>query len=610
MLTFDQFGLKEELVEAVQALGFVSPSPIQLQAIPLLVSQTTDITALAQTGTGKTAAFGLPLLHNINSDDATVQALILSPTRELCMQIQAELEKYSKFMPKVRSIAVYGGTPIGGQLRELRRAPQLIVATPGRLIDLIDRGAIDLATVETVVLDEADEMLNMGFRDDIDLILKKTEAKKQTWLFSATMNNDVRRIAKRYMKDPVEVAVAKENIGNANIEHQYYVTNAPNRYEVLRRLLDYAPDIYGIIFTRTRQDCQDISEKLMREGYDVSPLHGDMDQKMRTKVMDRFKKRQLQAIVATDVAARGIDVSDITHVINYELPDDTEVYTHRSGRTARAGKSGICMSIVTPREIGKLRQIERIAKSKIEKSEIPDAKEIVSKRLGHYFDKVKEAEPEAAYTDTYKALAAEKFGDLSQEELINKLVWLQIQNTVKSYENAPSLTSNVNVRSKEDIGNSDGTVRLFINIGTKDGLSTGKLVSFLAESADLDGKMFDRITVRELSSFFNVPADAAEYIIQNISQQKFDSRRVRVEKADNKPNFKSGGGGYGGGDRGGRSGGYKGGSSRDGGGYRERSGDSRGGDRDRGDRPDFKKRDRREYSSDTPKSTRARKPQY
>lgn len=540
MLTFEQFGLKQELIEAVEALGFVSPSPIQAKAIPLLISQTTDITALAQTGTGKTAAFGLPLLHKIDINDQQVQALVLSPTRELCMQIQAELEKYGRFMKKFRSVAVYGGTPIGGQIRDLKRTPQVVVATPGRLIDLIEKGVVALEAVKTVVLDEADEMLNMGFRDDIDTILKETTAREQTWLFSATMNNDVRRIAKRYMKQPIEVAVARENIGNANIENQYYVTNAHQRYDVLKRLLDYAPDIYGIIFTRTKQDAQDVSEKLMREGYDVSPLHGDMDQKMRTKVMDRFKKRQLQAIVATDVAARGIDVSDITHVINYELPDDTEVYTHRSGRTARAGKSGICMSIVSPREIGKIRQIERIIKSKIERKDIPAAADIITKRLDFFLQKVHNTQPNAQFKENYKDVLAEKLDSLSKDELIDRLVYLQLENTLNAYDNAPDL--NVALKGKpmmESAGSSKGSSRLYINLGTKDGVTTSGLISFIAEVTDLDTKMFNRVTVRELSSFFNVPSDAADYIIQNLSQQKYKSRKLRVEKADDKPGYAS-----------------------------------------------------------------------
>ncbi len=422
---FQDFGLKEELVQAVQDLGFTAASPIQQQAVPLLVRETTDIIALAQTGTGKTAAFGLPLLQQIDTSNTEVQALVLSPTRELCMQIQAEFVKYSKYLKDINTLAVYGGTPISNQLRELRRTVHVVVATPGRLIDLLERKAIDLEHVKILVLDEADEMLNMGFRDDIDFILKNSPVREATWLFSATMNADVRRISKRYMQQPKEIAVARENVGNENIDHQYFVTNAHHKFDALRRLLDFTPDIYGIIFTRTKQDAQDISEKLMREGYQVSPLHGDMDQKMRTKVMDRFKRRMLQAIVATDVAARGIDVNDITHVINYELPEDPEVYTHRSGRTGRAGKSGICMSLVTNREIGRIRQVERLAKTRFHKSDIPDGAEVVRKRLFHFLEKIENAESLTGFGELYQKSIHEKFAGLDKDELINLLIRIQ-----------------------------------------------------------------------------------------------------------------------------------------------------------------------------------------
>jgi ATP-dependent RNA helicase DeaD len=553
METFQEIGLKEELVQAVQALGFVTPSPIQQQAIPLLLSETTDIIALAQTGTGKTAAFGLPLLHKIDPQDQSVQALVLSPTRELCMQIQEEFVKYTKFLRGINTVAVYGGTPIGAQIRELKRNVQVVVATPGRLIDLLDRGAIDLENVKILVLDEADEMLNMGFRDDIDFILKNSPARESTWLFSATMNNDVRRISKRYMKAPKEVAVARENAGNENIDHQYFVTNAHQRFDALRRLLDFAPDIYGIIFTRTKQDAQDISEKLMREGYQVSPLHGDMDQKMRTKVMDRFKRRMLQAIVATDVAARGIDVNDITHVINYELPEDPEVYTHRSGRTGRAGKSGICMSLVTTREIGRIRQVERLAKTKFHKSDIPDGGEVVRKRLFHFLDKIENAQPENNFGEIYKKSIHEKFEHLEKDELINRLVWLQLKDTIADYAAAPDLNASYEAKGRErgdrEAGRAPGgSVRLFINIGTKDGLSTEGLVRFVAEMTDIDPKLISRVTVRELSSFFNVPSDALDFVSDSLAQRKYNNRKVRVEEADRKPSFGGGGGGnYGGG---------------------------------------------------------------
>jgi ATP-dependent RNA helicase DeaD len=540
METFQEFGLKEELVQAVQDLGFTTPSPIQQQAIPLLLHNNMDIIALAQTGTGKTAAFGLPLLHNIDTNQQGVQALVLSPTRELCMQIQEEFVKYSKYMRGVKTVAVYGGTPIGAQIRELKYNPQIVVATPGRLIDLLERKAIHLDDVKTLVLDEADEMLNMGFRDDIDFILKNSPVREFTWLFSATMNNDVRRIAKRYMKAPKEVAVARENAGSENIDHQYFVTNAHQRFDALRRLLDFAPDIYGIIFTRTKQDAQDISEKLMREGYQVSPLHGDMDQKMRTKVMDRFKRKMLQAIVATDVAARGIDVNDITHVINYELPEDPEVYTHRSGRTGRAGKSGICMSLVTSREIGRIRQVERLAKTKFHKNDIPDGAEVVRKRLFHFLDKIEQAEPERDFGEIYQKTIHERFENIDKDELISRLLWLQLKDTIQDYAHASDLNAGYDAsRSGSASGGraKDGSVRLFINIGTKDGASTGKLLQFITENTDLEGGLVNRITVRELSSFFNVPADAAEFVMDNLSKLKFNQRKVRLEEADNKPGF-------------------------------------------------------------------------
>lgn len=566
MNKFEQFGLKEELVAAVKAIGFENPSPIQEQTIPLLVRENVDITALAQTGTGKTAAFGLPLLNQIDTSLSEVQALVLSPTRELCMQIQEELVKYSQFLDGVGVVAVYGGTPIGAQIREIKRRPQIIVATPGRLMDMMERGVINLENVKTVVLDEADEMLNMGFRDDIEFILKNAESKEASWLFSATMNNDVRRIAKRFMKDPKEVAVARENVTNENIDHQYFVTSAHQRYDTLKRLLDFAPDIYGIIFTRTKQDAQDVSEKLMREGYHVSPLHGDMDQKMRTKVMERFKRRSLQAIVATDVAARGIDVNDITHVINYELPEDVESYTHRSGRTARAGKSGICMSIVTPREIGRMRAVERVAKTKFTKTDIPDGNEVVRKRLFYFMEKIEQLAGEAKFSEKMSATISERFADIDKEDLIQRLLWLQLKDTVADYEDAPDLNSSYNQKESGSSAGKDGTVRLFINLGTKDGLNAGKLVQFITDQTDFDGKLVSRITVRELSSFFNIPADALDYITANITSRKFNNRKVRVEEADKKPSF--GGGGNRGGDRGGygggrRDGGYSKGSAYD-----------------------------------------------
>jgi ATP-dependent RNA helicase DeaD len=390
-----------------------------------------------------------------------------------------------------------------------------------------------------VILDEADEMLNMGFREDIDFILKNTPAREHTWLFSATMSNDVRNIAKRFMKEWQEFSVGAANVTNVNIDHQYYVTMHHNRYETLRRLLDFTPGIYGIIFTRTKQDAQDVSEKLMRQGYHVSALHGDMDQKMRSKVMERFKNKSLQAIVATDVAARGLDVNDITHVINYELPDDPEVYTHRSGRTARAGKSGICMSIVSPKEISGIRQIERIVKSKFHRSDIPDGAEVVRKRLFFYLEQIANTIPQEDFAKLYQDNIHEKFADIDKDELIRRLVWLQLKDTIDAYQSSDDLNAGYDKGGSSRDAKPGRSVRLFINIGQKDGINTGSLIQFVAEMTDLDASVFDRVTVRDLSSFFNVRTDAAEFIVQSLSSKKFKGRKIKVEEAEQRSFDKS-----------------------------------------------------------------------
>ncbi|MBS1741151.1 MAG: DEAD/DEAH box helicase [Bacteroidetes bacterium] len=537
MISFSSLSLREELTQAVADLGFETPTPIQQKVIPHLLAEPTDIIGLAQTGTGKTAAFGLPLLHHVDVDRKEVQALVLSPTRELCMQIQVEFKKYGMHLHGLKTTAVYGGVPIGGQIRELKYHPQVVVATPGRLIDLLERKALSLENVQYIVLDEADEMLNMGFRDDINFLLKNTPNRQYTWLFSATMNNDVRGIAKRFMTQWKEYSVTRENATNENIDHQYYVTQRHLRFETLQRLLDFTPGIYGIIFTRTKQDCQDIAEKLMKQGYQVSPLHGDMDQKMRSKVMERFKNRSLQAIVATDVAARGIDVNDITHVINYELPDDPEVYTHRSGRTARAGKSGICMSIVSTKEISTIRQIERLVKQRFNKCDIPDGAEVVRKRLFYYLDQIESAKPQKDFAQVYLSTIHERFEAMEKDELIKRLMWIQLKDTIDIYQSAEDLNAGYEQSSK-DRGDRNN-VRLFMNLGTKDGMdSPEKLVRFIAEATDLDPNLIFRVTVREMSSFFNVKGNAAEFIRETLSQKKFKGRKIRIDDADQKPNDK------------------------------------------------------------------------
>lgn len=532
MITFSSLSLREELTQAVADMGFETPTPIQAKVIPHLLSDPTDIIGLAQTGTGKTAAFGLPLLHHMDVERRDVQALVLSPTRELCMQIQEEFKKYSCYMRGLKTTAVYGGVPIGGQIRELKAHPQVVVATPGRLIDLLERKALSLEHVQFVVLDEADEMLNMGFREDIDFILKNTLARQYTWLFSATMNNEVRGIAKRFMSQWKEYAVATANTTNENIDHQYYVTQRHLRFETLQRLLDFTPGIYGIIFVRTKQDCQEIAEKLMKQGYHVSPLHGDMDQKMRSKVMERFKNKSLQAIVATDVAARGIDVNDISHVINVELPDDPEVYTHRSGRTARAGKSGICMSIVTPKEIGTIRQIEKLVKQRFTKCDIPDGAEVVRKRLFYYLEQIETAKPQKNFADLYWHSIHERFEQMEKDELIKRLMWLQLKDTIDNYQHADDLNAGFGNNNQDS---SDKSVRLFINIGAKDGIENAeKLVRFLVDATDLESHLISRATVREMASFFNVPANAASFIKETLSTKKHKGRKIRIDEAEQK----------------------------------------------------------------------------
>lgn len=539
MVTFNDFSMREELISAVSEMGFESPTPIQEKVIPHLLSNPNDIIALAQTGTGKTAAFGLPLLHNIDVAQKHVQALVLSPTRELCMQIETEFQKYGKNMRGLNTTAVYGGVPIGGQIRSLKGGSQVVVATPGRLIDLLERRAISLENVSHIVLDEADEMLNMGFREDIEFILQSMPTREYTWLFSATMSNDVRKIAKRFMNKWEEFSVAAENTTNENIDHQYYVANHHNRFATLRRLLDYTPGIYGIIFTRTKNDAQEVSEKLMKMGYHVSPLHGDMDQKMRSKVLERFKNKALQVIVATDVAARGIDVNDISHVINYELPDDPEVYTHRSGRTARAGKSGICMSIVSPKQISIVRQIERLVNQKFNKTDIPDGAEVVRKRLFFHLEQIETAEPKKDFAEVYLNSIHERFADMDKDELIRRLIWLQLQETINAYDDAKDLNAGFDSNNT-----SRGSVRLYLNIGEKDGITTPKkLLDFITSATDIEPNLIQRITIREINCFFNVPETASDFIIAAMTQKKHKGRKVRVEEADRGGSGRKSGGG-------------------------------------------------------------------
>ena len=566
MITFDALGLDDRLIQATNALGFVNPTPIQEKAIPVLLSGTTDLVGLAQTGTGKTAAFGLPLLQLMDVEKKHPQALVVCPTRELCMQIVNEVELFKKFIPGMFVVAVYGGTPIGQQIRELRRGVQVVVATPGRLIDLIERKAIDLEQIKYVVLDEADEMLNMGFQEDIEFILQNTPKRESTWLFSATMPPEIKRVSKRYMKDPVEVTVGKVNSANKNIDHQYYVTSAQHRYEALKRLIDFNPGIYGIIFTRTKADAQDIAEKLTREGYDIDALHGDLTQGQRDKVMSDFREKTLQLLIATDVAARGIDVSGITHVINYELPDDVEVYTHRSGRTGRAGKTGVCMSIVHMRELGKMRQIQTLVQAPFHKIEIPSGKDVCRKQFYHFMDKLLQLDISHGDYETYVPMLEEKFADMSKEEILKRMAALEFNRFLKYYENAEDLNLREQRRERGDKmavsrrgegagvggdrkaaftdtrgrkfgpsgGNGGDYTKLFVNLGTKDGFYKASFLQFILDMSELQKEVLGRIDMKEMNSWIEIDKRAARQMIAAIDGRNYRGRRIRMNEADSR----------------------------------------------------------------------------
>ena len=571
MMTFEGLGLDARLVQATDALGYKTPTPIQEQAIPVLLSGTKDLVGLAQTGTGKTAAFGLPLLQLVDAAQKHPQALVVCPTRELCMQIVNEVELFKKFIPGMHVIAVYGGTSIGLQIRDLKRGVQIVVATPGRLIDLIERKAINLEQIRYVVLDEADEMLNMGFQDDIEFILKNTPKREATWLFSATMPSEIRRVSKKYMQSPVEITVGKMNTANKNIDHQYYVANAHHRYETLKRLIDFNPGIYGIIFTRTKADAQNIAEKLTREGYDIDALHGDLTQQQRDKVMGEFRERTLQLLIATDVAARGIDVKDITHVINYELPDDVEVYTHRSGRTGRAGNTGISLSIVHSREIGKLRQIERIVQVPFHKMEIPAGKDVCRKQFFHFMEKLLQADISHGDYETYVPMLAEKFADISKEEVLKRVAAMEFDRFLKYYENAEDLNVRERIREYGKDGNRDTRgsgdrreygrrgetsegraprarerdfnstgngngdyARLFVNLGTKDGFYKASFLQFILDMSDLKKEVLGRIDMKEMNSWIEIDKGAAPQMIRAIDGKNYKGRRIRMNDANSR----------------------------------------------------------------------------
>ena len=568
MNKFEQLGLNESLLLAIKDLGFENPSEVQEKAIPVLLEQNTDLVALAQTGTGKTAAFGFPLIQKIDAENRNTQALILSPTRELCLQITNEIKLYSKYIKGLHTVAVYGGASITDQAREVKRGAQIIVATPGRMQDMINRGLVNIKNIDFCILDEADEMLNMGFYEDICSILSDTPDEKNTWLFSATMPAEVARIAKKFMASPVEITVGSKNSGSATVSHEYYCVNARDRYEALKRLADANPDIFSVVFCRTKRDTQAVAEKLIEDGYNAAALHGDLSQAQRDGVMKSFRGRQIQMLVATDVAARGIDVDNITHVVNYQLPDEIETYNHRSGRTGRAGKLGTSIVIITKSEIRKIHSIERIIQQKFQEKTIPSGIEICEIQLLHLANKIKDTEVDHEI-DNYLPAINEVLDGLSKEELIKKMVSVEFNRFINYYKSKRDITgerSNDRERSSEprEIRAGD-PVRYFINIGARDDFDWMQLKDFIKETLDLGRDDVFKVDVKEGFSFFNTDGEHTDKVMSVLNGYDMNGRRINVEISKN-----DGGGRR---DHNGRSsGGSFGGGRREGGFNRERSG--------------------------------------
>ncbi|KGO95029.1 DEAD/DEAH box helicase [Flavobacterium subsaxonicum] len=611
MNKFEQLGLNESLLKAINDLGFENPSEVQEKAIPLLLEKDTDIVALAQTGTGKTAAFGFPLIQKIDPDNKNTQALILSPTRELCLQITNEIKLYSKYIKGINTVAVYGGASITEQARDIKRGAQIIVATPGRMQDMINRGLVNISKIDFCILDEADEMLNMGFYDDIVNILSTSPDDKSTWLFSATMPQEVARIAKEFMRKPLEITVGHKNSGSSTVSHEFYLVNARDRYEALKRLADANPDIFSVVFCRTKRDTQAVAEKLIEDGYSAAALHGDLSQAQRDSVMKSFRGRAIQMLVATDVAARGIDVDNITHVVNYQLPDEIETYNHRSGRTGRAGKLGTSIVIITKSEIRKISAIERIIKQKFEEKTIPSGIEICEIQLLHLANKINDVEVDHEI-DSYLPAIYEVMKDLTKEELIKKMVSVEFNRFISYYKknrdlSSQSAGSDRRESTSREGGDDGGAVRYFVNIGSRDNFDWMSLKDFLRDTLGLGRDDVFKVDVKEGFSFFNTDAEHTQIVLDTLNSLHLEGRRVNVEVSKNEGssnrrrdhNGRSGGGSFGGGGRGGeRSGGGFGGSRppRTGGDSRP-GGDSRaprgGGDSRPARRSDSSERERR-----------------
>lgn len=531
MNTFLNLGIEKHLLDAINDLGFETPSEIQQKTIPKLLSTECDLVALAQTGTGKTAAFGFPMLQKIDIKSRTTQGLILSPTRELCLQITNELKLYGKYCNGLNVTAIYGGASITDQAKNIKRGSQIIVATPGRMKDMISRRLVDISKIDYAVLDEADEMLNMGFFEDIKSILSHTPENKSTWLFSATMPKEVSLIAKKFMFSPTEITVGHKNTGSKNVSHEFYIVASRDRYPALKRLADANPEIFAVIFCRTKRETQKVAEKLIEDGYNAGALHGDLSQNQRDLVMKSFRNKQIQMLVATDVAARGIDVDDITHVINYQLPDEIETYTHRSGRTGRAGKNGISIVIITKSEARKIKAIEKIIQKQFEKKEIPDGIQICEIQLKSLAQKIHKTEVNQEI-ENYLEEINKLFENLTKEEIIKKFFSVEFSRFFNYYAKAKNLNSPNDLKSAEKYNSN--SIRFFINIGKKDGFDWMSLKDFLRDSLELGQDDIFKVDVKDSFSFFNSETKNLAKILEFFKDYEINGRFVNVEITDNK----------------------------------------------------------------------------
>ncbi len=548
MSQFTDFGLNPALLKAIKELGFENPMPIQEKTIPVLLEKDVDFVGLAQTGTGKTAAFGLPLLNKIDETQRCVQALILCPTRELCMQITRDLRNYAKYIPEILIVPVYGGASIEVQFKDLAKKPQIIVATPGRLRDMIRRNRVDFSNVKTMILDEADEMLNMGFQEEVDDILEYMPKEgRHTMLFSATMPKEVEAILNKYMTDPVKVAVGERNSGTANVDHIYYMMAAKDRYMVLKRIIDYTPSIYGIIFCRTKLETQEIADNLIQDGYNAAALHGDLSQAMRDNVMDHFRKRSLQLLVATDVAARGIDVKELTHIINYNLPDDIETYVHRSGRTGRADKRGICLSLINLREKSKIKRIEKIVGRPFEKAMIPTGKEVCEKQLFNHIDRIEHVDINREDIDDYLPVILRKLEWMSREELITRMVALNFNRFLDYYKDAIDLNvsdkeekKDRKERKKERDHQDETMKRLYFGMGKNDHILPQKIIGKINDVTRSKNIPIGRIDLYGDYSYVDVEESFVPMILESFADPRNNPRGIVVEVAKEQPDRKKG----------------------------------------------------------------------